>query len=171
MKIALYSLIGIIVLFCACREKKSIAVDIQLKKYSLIQQYLKDETYKVDFQDTDILLQRKNLGKIYTCMYLLSDKKHAHVIDSLYLYEVENGQGKERIAFPRTPCPFTPLMDAYYSPNIPRVYANTTAERLNYLQTFYATKTWITSLDTVLCIKEWKKTRLNQKIYVIKIEK
>lgn len=158
--------------FCtsACMpSKKYVAVDLMLKNYPIIQQYVNNPNYKVEFHDTDILLQRKNLGKKYTYMYLLSSTKTLYTIDSLTLFEIDNQNNKETIAFPRTPSPLTPLMNAYYSSHSPKVYANTTAEMLNYLDTGYAQKTWITALDTSLSNKKWVKKQLSQKIYLVRL--
>lgn len=156
----------------ACNTpRKYIAIDTQLKNYPAVQQYIDNPAYKPEFHDTDILLQRKSLGKKYTIMYLLSAVKNKNVIDSLTLFEVDNQINNEIIVFPRTPSPLTLLMDTYYSKDIPRVYANTTVEMLNYLYTDYAQKTWIMALDTNLCDKKWARKMLSQKIYVVKLEK
>lgn len=156
----------------ACRlPKKTIAADTQLKNHTVIQQYIDNPAYKVEFHDTDVLLQRKSLGKKYEAMYLLSSVKNTSVIDSLTLFEIDNQNNSQKIVFPRTPSPLTPLMNEYYSKETSRVYANTTAEMLNYLNTGYAQKTWLTALDTNLCHKKWIKKLLPQKIYLIKLEK
>lgn len=150
-------------------QRKYIAIDIQLKNHSLVQEYVQNPAYKTEFHDTDILLQRKNLGKRYTIMYLLSHKKEKNVTDSLFLFEVEAQNAKNTVVFPRTPSPLTPLMRAYYPEQTSKVYANTTAERLNYLYTNYAQKTWITILDTALCDKKWNKKLMRSKLYIIKM--
>jgi hypothetical protein len=163
------SIIFLVFMYGCTTQRKHIAIDLQLKNHALVQQYIQNPVYKIDFHDTDILLQRKNLGKKYELMFLLSHKKYGEVVDSLALFEVDNQNNKGIIVFPRTPSPLTPLMSAYYPSSSSKVYANTTAEMLNYLQTGYAGKTWITALDTGLCEKRWKKNLLHEKIYLIKV--
>lgn len=152
-------------------EKKYVAIDLMLKNYPAIQQYINQPAYRTEFHDTDILLQRRSLGKKYAYMYLLSSVRSPQVTDSLTLFEVDNQTNIQTVVFPRTPSPLTPLMELYYTAHTPKVYANTTAEMLNYLHTGYAQKTWVTLLDTGLCDKKWRKTLLSEKIYVIKSEK
>jgi hypothetical protein len=167
-------LIAFLVVSCtiACNTpKKHIAIDMQLKNHPAVQQYINNPVYKPEFHDTDVLIQRKNLGKKYAAMYLLSHIKDTQAIDSLILFEIDNQNYNQKIVFPRTPSPLTPLMEAHYTKNTARVYANTTAEMVNYLYTNYAQKTWVFAPDTNLCDKKWKKYPLTQKIYVIKVQR
>ncbi|MCS7076609.1 MAG: hypothetical protein NZ455_07870 [Bacteroidia bacterium] len=122
--------------------------------------------YRVEFHDSDVLLQRRALGREYEVMYVISHQRGKNTVDSLILFEVDNRRVVQRVVFPRTPCPLTPLMNAYYPKTLPRVYANTTAERLNYLYTDYAQKTWITVLDTGLCSPLWRKSVMVQKLFI-----
>ncbi|MCS7028813.1 MAG: hypothetical protein NZ519_08610 [Bacteroidia bacterium] len=163
--------IMIVILLCSklsCQEPyKRIGADLTLKHHPILASY-RNGNFKIELHDSDILLQRKFWGRRYEELYILSHQKTQYTVDSLILFEVDNGQSFKRIVFPRTPSALTPLMNAYYDKNTPRVYANTTVERLNYLKLNYAQKTWVTELDTNLCPDSWKKTLLGYKLFIDK---